>query len=178
MRAPRPTEYGSPYPVQPAPAVSASSSGSVSEPSSEVARGATFFLRASAAARICASEGADGAVGWANSEAVRARGASAVDAEEEEDLELVALDVEDAEAAAEEASVKARAAAGRVAAEGEAAVAGDDEDEAAAKGAGVDVDEAAAEGAGVAADDTPPAGVLLSAKSATKCLAKRKHMSP
>ena len=129
----------------------------MSEPRSEVACGATFFLRASAAARIWES---DGAVCWAHAEAVMSRGMRAVDAEEEEDLaeEWGALETaEEGEAAvAEEAAVA-------VAEEAAVAVA----------------DDTVAEEAAVAvADDIPPAGVLFSAKSATKCLAKRRHMSP
>ena len=97
----------------------------------------------------------------------------AVDAEEEEDLaeEWGALETaEEGEAAvAEEAAVA-------VAEEAAVAVADDTVVEEAAVAV---ADDTVAEEAAVAvADDIPPAGMLLSAKSATKCLAKRRHMSP
>ena len=147
----------------------------------------------SAAARIWESEGADCR---AHAEAVMARETRAVDAEEEDDLaeEWAALEANDEEeAAAEEVAVGARIAAGEAAVAESATVAEggeeeEEEEEAAAELAAagpctaepgcIVVGEAAVAEEAAVADDTPPAGVLLSAKSATKCLAKRRHMSP
>ena len=123
-----------------------------------------------------------------------ARGTRAADAEEEDDLaeDRAALEAAE-EAAAEEVSTassiglsgcfwKVAVGARIVAAVAEVAVgarlvAAVAEDANVAEGG--EEEEVAEEAAvAVAGDDTPPAGVLFSAKSATKCLAKRRHMSP